>query len=159
MKKLSWSIFFLAGAFAVMAQEQVALTLNKSYRDTDTVATFGVFNGDLNEHRRQLKAHLGQPKSEHIGSMFWENQEIAGIGKNLTIKLSDGLMSLDKYRGDAYRELFKSDEDKTEKLKSVNAKNWRSMQIEITDASGNNLINNPDKETTARNFLLKKMGQ
>lgn len=68
-------------------------------------------------------------------------------------------MSLDKYEGSAYLELFKNEEDKAEKLKGVNAKNWRSMEIEITDASGNNPINNQHKETTARNFLLKKMGQ
>ncbi len=94
-----------------------------------------------------------------MGTLVWESQEIAGIGRNLTIKLSDGLMSMDKYEGDAYWELFKNDQDKAEKLKRINSKNWRHMEIEITDASGDNPINNQDKETTARNFLLKKIGQ
>lgn len=73
MKKLGLIALLLVGTLAVVAQEQVALKPQKSYRSTDTVVTFGVFYGDLDEHRKQLQAHMGKPKSENTGIMVWED--------------------------------------------------------------------------------------
>lgn len=152
-------MLFLLCSLALTAQNKVELKLQKKNSSAGTTICFGVFNDDLDQHIQQLRESLGRPQIENTGRMVWKSQEIDGLGKDFVIQLSDGLMSMDTYEGCAYWELFKNEPDKTDKLKRINAKNWRYMELEITDASGGNLVHNPDKVTVASSFLLDKLDQ
>lgn len=133
------------------AATKAHIGINQQYHKTDTTCTFSIFGPDQEVLLQRIKKAFGKPVTDNTGNIQWEGIAVKDIAQKFNIRLNDGIYYI---KGDAYLEFFKNAEDKRAKLAGLKKGEKRIIEIEFTDASGINIINNKTEETAIEAFLL-----
>lgn len=153
-KTLLIALMLLCGIVVSAQQERLYIGTNQLFYETDTMRTFSVFGIDNDVCKNQISDHLGKPASNTAGTITWKNVTINDLGKGLTVTIKDGIHTSDRKNKSACWVLFTSEEDKQKKMAALDEDTQvRKMQIEITDAQGNNIVNSNKEEEISKTFL------
>ncbi len=161
MKKTIIILLLICTAISAysQAQKKDIISVNELYYQKDTTRTFG-FVKSLNFDNciDSLVKIWGTPAKNETGIIVWSNLEIAGIGKELTVELHDGIYrKLDD--GNTIYKPFESKKDKKKKLRRLKSTQWREVEIIITNKDNQNIINNKVKTDIIKKVLTKIIGQ
>lgn len=119
---------------------------------------FQVFTDDHERFITDLQKLLHAPTiKESPGIFSWNNLEIEGIGKGLTIEVQDGLLESDKANKTACWTTFVNNESKTARLNRMSENDARMMKIYVKDAKGNDLLGDYDKMQFIKQHLESKL--
>lgn len=152
-KALLFPLLFIMTTAAFAQHKPIIVTGREQYHNQDTTRTFGVLEMDKDLCIKKLINALGNPDKNTTGQINWNKVDIKGLGHSLQLRIKDGIMTHDPQSKSACWLLFSSEADKQQKLTALTGDQRRDMDMEITDQSGNNIINSNEKELAAKKFL------
>lgn len=136
------------GGFA-QTKGKVVFT-SQQFNKNDTTRTFLILKTEQDKAIAKLLKYFGHAKTESAGKIEWENIKIDKIGSNLTIILKDGI---EIYKSFSKFEVFSDEKDKKQKIEGLKKNQFRTIEIEILDKNGANIINTKDKELIVLQLL------
>ncbi|NLL28901.1 MAG: hypothetical protein GX259_08890 [Bacteroidales bacterium] len=158
MKNIIFIALFLITTSLFSQVEMSHIGVNKQFMSKDTLSTFTLIKPENTDHFiDNMLAHFGRPDIHEAGRILWSDVEITNIGKELTVKLKDGILFINE-NGDLVETPFKDEKDKAENLSNMNSskqKKYRFVDIAICDAEGLNIINTKHEVDVAKNLLEK----
>ena len=151
MKKISLIIVSLLFPFILTAQSGGSVEINRSFVSPDTLRTFSIWKGNLDDIRGNFARMLGKPQVNDAGRMEWKGLNIQDIGKDVTIQITDGILTLNR-KSTSYVP-FTNAVEKESLLKTLRKKQCRQLNIEFLDKAGANFVKTKKMEETIVKFL------
>jgi hypothetical protein len=154
MKKiLLLIVVILIGTRTIAQIESISTIQNFDLIEAVVVTTFILNSEDEDSVIELLHSALGEPtRKELYGILFWEQLEISGVGKNLTIKCLNGFKTpVNKaFRVDA----FESDEHKNSSIASFKDGQERILTISIFKKNNKNFKWTEPKVKKMKEYLI-----
>lgn len=134
-------------------QEQYELGLSQQYVQKDTISSYTVISGNLDQIKNILTEKYGNP--EGSGDVLtWKKVEIPGLKKKVNIVLYDGIVTFGE--NVVTIEYKNIDVDKT----NLKENQSRHVKIEVLTSKGKTFVNSYELETLVKeaitNILNKK---
>lgn len=160
MKKIIIIILFAFFTISTYSQiQKFVVSVNEFYFQRDTCRTFGFYKSlNFDNCIDSLIKFWGAPAKNETGKIIWSDVEIYDIGKELTVELHDGIYKkLDD--GNIIYSQFESANDKDKQIRKLKPKQWREVEIIITNKDGLNIINDKVKADVIKKMLTKIVSQ
>lgn len=150
MKKLILTSVALFALAVGMAQVNTSVvSVETDIQGSDTLRTFFIEGGLCDILTQKLTALHGTPDGENTGTMEWSNIDINGVGQNLDIHTTDGVMA---WQSNAWT--YITFNNATHKQNELYADPTRAQRMFITVKKGpNNKVNTAAEEAVMIQYL------
>lgn len=141
MRKIILSVLVVLIGLNLYAQKLNTISL---LGKTDTTYQFTITGKNLDQELSKLKTTFGKPLSESPGAIIWDKVEIPSVGKDLQIKLIDGLLTVkeDNANFKSFKNTKNKNKSKNCQLKCLDENQNRQIYFTVMDKDNNNIINN-----------------
>lgn len=146
MKKL---ILTSIASFALCIAMAQVVTVETEIQGNDTLRTFFVDGGHCDMFTENMTSAHGTPEGANTGTMEWANVDITGVGQNMDIHITDGVMAWQN--NDWNYIVFNNPTHKQAQLYADPARRQR-MSIEVKKGP-NNKVNTAAKEAAMIQFI------
>ncbi len=141
MKKVIVLIVAVLLAYSGFSQNSSTFnngSLNIQTQVIDSARTFSINFVNGEQFRKILMLTWGLPNIIEAGNLVWYNHDLANVGINVNIKLSDGIETNDA--GAVVFKAFPSEEDKNTMLNSLQSNQKRVFKLIIVSQQNTNVV-------------------
>ena len=152
MKRNILVLMAVVFSMQVMGQRDIKhVAIQEQVVAQDTLRTFSIVNIDLETGRNNFIQHWGTPARNEAGKIEWENINLGLIGEGLNIMLEDRVCT--RVEETLTCRIFSSMQDKSESLLNLKANQFRTLEISISNAKGQNVVKDAVKAESAAKVL------
>ena len=153
MKKvLLITLFAFFALYSFSQTEKSSIGVNKQYSTPDTTRTFALMNAlNFDNNIDRLIKFWDKPELNEAGQIRWAHIDIPNVGKDLNVKLTERICTLEK--DDMTCVPFKDKEDQEMKMKNLKSNQYRDIEIIVTNQDGKNIIDSKTKSEAIKTLL------